>query len=542
MRLVKSRQELGRIGLVVLLSIGASVQAARWPNPHIDELESNLYDRRGYNARTLPIGMAPNCDRFLFGPNTGRSNAADWIRAAYHDMATYNIADRSGGLDASIRFESEQTRPENVGDAFKNTLTFITPLVHRHFSLADGLALAMVTAVEICGGPKIPFRGGRVDALKPNSPGVPEPQQTVEEHIASFARQGFSKKEMIGLVACGHSIGGVQHEAFPDVVPPSDDPQNTSGNSKFDSTGTLFDNRIATEYLDGTTTNPLVVGHNSTMNSDLRIFSSDRNVTMRNLANPAAFRSTCSELLARMIDTVPRGVVLTDIIHPIKFKPVGVHLVWVGGGKIALKGEVRVWNSEPSKVVLNWKARDGRHASGNSATLLHDLTHISYPVIPDTPSDLVNRWFSFPETLLNANHGISNFWFDVTNAEGSKKVENLGGAGYNLQDVIMISNTTCLSFTNGTHLDVEFAVRETIKPTRVYTKIDISDDTGRPIIHTIDITPPSDSTAVAGYILWHVTLTQFDHFTLVVDTDLRTFETTFFSANSPFGYSSPMCP
>jgi hypothetical protein len=52
-------------------------------------------------------------------------------------------------------------------------------------------------------GPEIAFRGGRVDAVEPNKPGVPEPQQDLDSHIASFARQGFTKTEMIGLVACG---------------------------------------------------------------------------------------------------------------------------------------------------------------------------------------------------------------------------------------------------------------------------------------------------------------------------------------------------
>ena len=53
------------------------------------------------------------------------------------------------------------------------------------------------------GGPEIPYRFGRVDAMKPNNPGVPEPQQPLADHISSFKKQGFTKEEMIGLVACG---------------------------------------------------------------------------------------------------------------------------------------------------------------------------------------------------------------------------------------------------------------------------------------------------------------------------------------------------
>jgi hypothetical protein len=54
------------------------------------------------------------------------------------------------------------------------------------------------------GGPEIAFRGGRIDAGEPNIPGVPEPQQDLDSHIAAFARQGFTQTEMIKLVACGY--------------------------------------------------------------------------------------------------------------------------------------------------------------------------------------------------------------------------------------------------------------------------------------------------------------------------------------------------
>ena len=42
----------------------------------------------------------------------------------------------------------------------------------------------------------------------------------------------------------------------------------------------LINSRSATEYIEGTTQNPLVVGLNETKNSDGRIFSLDGNQTM----------------------------------------------------------------------------------------------------------------------------------------------------------------------------------------------------------------------------------------------------------------------
>jgi hypothetical protein len=149
------------------------------------------------------------------------------------------------------------------------------------------------------GGPSLAFRGGRVDAQSPNKAGVPTPEQDFDTHKAAFARQGFTQTEMIQLVACGHTVAGVQHRFFPTIVPPSSDPNNLEGNVHLDSTFDKFDNAMyvsividlvlmfadlpssAKEYIDGTTKNPLVVTPNITMRSDYRIFNSDSNKTMQ---------------------------------------------------------------------------------------------------------------------------------------------------------------------------------------------------------------------------------------------------------------------
>lgn len=116
----------------------------------------------------------------------------------------------------------------------------------------------------------------------------------------------------------------------------------------------------ATEYVAGTTSNPLVIGSNDTMNSDKRIFSSDGNVTMQAYvpnglcvsypaehftsfaSSPAFFSSTCSKLFERMLNTVPRGVQLTDVIDPLAIKPQKIALIYMGDGGLRLTGEIRV--------------------------------------------------------------------------------------------------------------------------------------------------------------------------------------------------------
>lgn len=70
---------LGRVAVVALLS-GASSQAYTWPNPQLEELDSQVYDRTGYNGRGLAIGMTPDCTHFVGGPQAGRANVADWVR------------------------------------------------------------------------------------------------------------------------------------------------------------------------------------------------------------------------------------------------------------------------------------------------------------------------------------------------------------------------------------------------------------------------------------------------------------------------------
>lgn len=86
-------------------------------------------------------------------------------------------------------------------------------VLHPVSSVADLLAIGVRSAVESCGGPDVPYRIGRVDNITPGPFGVPMPQESLQSHIASFSKMGFNKEEMIGLVACGHTIGGV-HAAF----------------------------------------------------------------------------------------------------------------------------------------------------------------------------------------------------------------------------------------------------------------------------------------------------------------------------------------
>jgi hypothetical protein len=171
-------------------------------------------------------------------------------------------------------------RLQNVGDAFTNTLSVVGGDTTRYISCAfyidahDRASESVPHCSRRCncscrnlrggsmvrspkpslrieltrggsGGPKIDFRGGRVDATEAGPAGVPEPQDTLQSHTAAFARMGFTPTEMIQLVACGHSLGGVQNAAFPTIVPGSTaTSDNPDGQAAFDSSVTTYDNRM----------------------------------------------------------------------------------------------------------------------------------------------------------------------------------------------------------------------------------------------------------------------------------------------------------
>src|ERR1700728_4280317 len=85
-----------------------------WPSS-TDVLEDIMFLNSGYRESGFAVAVTP-CDFSAAGP--GRITAAEWIRTAFHDMASGDIYDGTGGVDASIMFETD--RSENIGAAFNS--------------------------------------------------------------------------------------------------------------------------------------------------------------------------------------------------------------------------------------------------------------------------------------------------------------------------------------------------------------------------------------------------------------------------------------
>ncbi|OHW91654.1 WSC domain containing protein [Colletotrichum incanum] len=456
--------------LLGLLGLAYQVQAdPTWPSD-IDELEEIMYQM--FNARTRKFADAVfPCTKETNG--AGRQTAAEWLRTAFHDMAPANAGAGVGGLDASIQYELT-VGGENTGPAFATSMTFFAPYLTRKSSMSDLIALGVYASVLACGGPSIAYRSGRIDAAARGAVGVPQPGNAIQIFRQQFERMGFTAQEMVQVTACGHTIGGVHSAENPTIVP-----VNTfaNGMAPMDSTAGVFDNKVVTEYLDGTTKNPLVftMGSARNMNSDFKVFNSD-NATMRAMADNAAFKSVCKTMFEKMVNTVPSGVALTDAIKPYTVKPVELQLSLASASIIQLKGFIRVRTTEIpldsiAGLTINYKTRDGSSTCGSSNCVFT----LSVLGISRGLEDNF-AWFPITQTFP-VSTGISSFTVTVNKKDGSSTLFNNNGNGYPLQDGIFLQQPqSCLQQAAG---DATFVVAVRNDRTSLPVKVEISYKTKR---------------------------------------------------------------
>ncbi|KAE9397992.1 hypothetical protein BT96DRAFT_1020437 [Gymnopus androsaceus JB14] len=338
----------------------------------------------GFSALPWPNTLLRYVDEKLFSSTNDMNNlvqncttrdnttiSAQWLRTAYHDMSTHNVDDGTGGLDASIQYELD--RPQRP-------------------------------------------------------PTVPEPQQPLESHIEAFRRQGFNQTEMIALVACGHTLGGVRQEDFPLIV------TENLGATDVDT----FDTTLAFDTTMSLTESPNIfksppkmyfVGPNLTARSDFRIFSSDANVTMQSLLSSDKFTQTCGDLIQRMINTVPNGVTLTDPVTEPSNYVVSDPLLSYQNGTFIMIITLRVLNpSASSTVTMLWADRQGSFcpSTGCSCSIIqHRVSHI-HPLAQGVTAEQ----YLFNATI-NATSSISSFGSKSATCNGSDPViVDNGGSGF----------------------------------------------------------------------------------------------------------------
>ncbi|CAE6419333.1 unnamed protein product [Rhizoctonia solani] len=438
---------LPRLALLTLLARLASADWT-WPNPLWDEIEDITQVQGGLFRSGVIDGVSP-CSAF---PQSGtgdpsRQASSEWLRTAYHDAITHDARAGTGGVDASLMWETD--RSENKGGrTFNSTFGFMMSVYSIRASMSDLIALAAYTAVRNCGGPGLVMRAGRIDATGPGPEGgVPEPKDNIDKLLAKFANAGFNKTDMIqaSLTSLIHApekliaMGGVHGQFFPEITGDS----NQTNFAHFDNTTARFDNKVATEYLDGTSKNPLVTAPGGN-NSDFAVFNSDGNSTIKAMSEPPSFTSTCGSILQRMIDTVPGTVKLSDPITPMKVKPRGLQLQLLNTGELQLDGYIRVRSedrglSQQPTVQLIYADRTGQI---NSTRI--DTTPMTFQGGLGTGFEAAFWFYQISSTILP--NGISHFNVSVTNSTtGTETIYDNNGNGYPVQDnIIFQSAQSCL--------------------------------------------------------------------------------------------------
>eukprot|EP00968_Pinguiococcus_pyrenoidosus_P011323 scaffold907_cov247-Pinguiococcus_pyrenoidosus.AAC.14 len=145
------------------------------------------------------------------------------VRLAWHDSGTHDASSTAewpmqGGADGSIRFSPEIDHGANAG--LTKALAILEPVKAKFpaVSYADLIQMASATAIELCGGPQIPMRYGRLDTTGPdecpaegNLPGAGptygDGAETPQQHLRNiFYRMGFNDQEIVALSGA-HTLG-----------------------------------------------------------------------------------------------------------------------------------------------------------------------------------------------------------------------------------------------------------------------------------------------------------------------------------------------
>jgi catalase (peroxidase I) len=240
--------------------------------------------------------------------NSCSSDAQHFIRAIFHDAATFDQTTGLGGADGSLQFELG--RRENLG--LEDIVEFSKTLAQQHgASVADVLAYGSVLAVKACAGPVIPFLHGRIDARAPNAENMlPGASISAQENRAIHVnRMGFTVDEMVALIGGGHSAAELELEnnpGNPDVRP-----------GKFDSTDSTIDNVFFVELLQ----NP----KNSRIPADRNMLDDPEmaDAIRRFAATPDAFRAPFAAAMEKLMNFgakfSPTGTLTTSPVSPVPY-------------------------------------------------------------------------------------------------------------------------------------------------------------------------------------------------------------------------------
>ncbi|KAL4334867.1 hypothetical protein GQ457_07G034120 [Hibiscus cannabinus] len=161
------------------------------------------------------------------------------LRLAWHSAGTFDVKTKTGGPFGTMKQPAELAHGANNG--LDIAVRLLEPIKEQFpiLSYADFYQLAGVVAVEITGGPEVPFHPGREDKPEPPPEGRLPDATKGSDHLRQVfgAQMGLSDQDIVALSG-GHTLGRCHKERSGFEGPWTTNPL-------------IFDNSYFTELLSG---------------------------------------------------------------------------------------------------------------------------------------------------------------------------------------------------------------------------------------------------------------------------------------------------
>nr|KJB55998.1 hypothetical protein B456_009G104500 [Gossypium raimondii] len=129
------------------------------------------------------------------------------LRLAWHSAGTFDVKTKTGGPFGTMKHPAELAHAANNG--LDIAVRLLEPIKEQfpNLTYADFYQLAGVVAVEITGGPEIPFHPGREDKPHPPPEGRLPDATKGSDHLRQVfsAQMGLSDQDIVALSG-GHTL------------------------------------------------------------------------------------------------------------------------------------------------------------------------------------------------------------------------------------------------------------------------------------------------------------------------------------------------
>ncbi|CEP64987.1 uncharacterized protein LALA0_S16e00100g [Lachancea lanzarotensis] len=240
------------------------------------------------------------------------------VRLSWHSSATYDKNDNSGGsYGGTFRFKKEAS--DVLSKGLENATKFLDPIHSEYPWLSHGdlYTLGGVTALQELGGPKTPWRPGRVDTGPETVPAhgrLPIPEGNASYVRNYYDRFGFNDQEVVALL--GAHILGKTHLKNSGYDGPWDDDTNIFSNEFF---GNLLERKWTLEKNAASNMQYNAKGGIMMLPTDYALVQDPKYLkyVKKYADDQDAFFSDFRDIYVKLLE---RGISFDDSIEPLVFK------------------------------------------------------------------------------------------------------------------------------------------------------------------------------------------------------------------------------